>query len=296
MMGGVHTDIDGATPLAGPVRRGRDRLREHQRRQPARLQLAAGVPGVRRPRRAGGRRVRRDRGRGRRPRSQPRPPTRCAGSSATCWARCRGADARRGDPRRDAGDDGGGRRDLPHRPGDGQGRRHPPGAAGAGDAGRRPRTPAGPSTPSWSPRSSWPTCSTSPSASSQSGLQREESRGAHQRTDFPARDDERFLTHQLVHRERRRDAPGRAAAGDDHPVAARRTGLREVRHGRDSITPAGDAVPARQGPGAAAGRSTTSRCARSGRSSTGSTTSRTRSTPRCRSAGRAGWASAAAAA
>jgi fumarate reductase flavoprotein subunit len=34
----------------------------------------------------------------------------------------------------------------------------------------------------------------------QSGLQREESRGAHQRTDFPARDDEQFLTHQLVHR------------------------------------------------------------------------------------------------
>jgi fumarate reductase flavoprotein subunit len=32
------------------------------------------------------------------------------------------------------------------------------------------------------------------------GLQREESRGAHQRTDFPARDDERFLTHLLVHR------------------------------------------------------------------------------------------------
>jgi fumarate reductase flavoprotein subunit len=35
----------------------------------------------------------------------------------------------------------------------------------------------------------------------QSGLQREESRGAHQRTDFPDRDDERFLTHQLVHRD-----------------------------------------------------------------------------------------------
>ena len=34
-----------------------------------------------------------------------------------------------------------------------------------------------------------------------SGLQREESRGAHQRTDFPDRDDERFLTHQLVHRD-----------------------------------------------------------------------------------------------
>ncbi|NUS51793.1 MAG: succinate dehydrogenase/fumarate reductase flavoprotein subunit, partial [Nocardioidaceae bacterium] len=34
-----------------------------------------------------------------------------------------------------------------------------------------------------------------------SGLQRQESRGAHQRTDFPARDDETFLTHLLVHRE-----------------------------------------------------------------------------------------------
>jgi fumarate reductase flavoprotein subunit len=34
----------------------------------------------------------------------------------------------------------------------------------------------------------------------QSGMQREESRGAHQRIDFPARDDERFLTHLLVHR------------------------------------------------------------------------------------------------
>jgi fumarate reductase flavoprotein subunit len=31
-------------------------------------------------------------------------------------------------------------------------------------------------------------------------LHREESRGAHQRTDFPARDDERFLAHSLVYR------------------------------------------------------------------------------------------------
>jgi len=34
----------------------------------------------------------------------------------------------------------------------------------------------------------------------EAGRQREESRGAHQRTDFPARDDERFLTHLLVYR------------------------------------------------------------------------------------------------
>jgi fumarate reductase flavoprotein subunit len=34
----------------------------------------------------------------------------------------------------------------------------------------------------------------------ESGLRREESRGAHQRTDFPDRDDEQFLIHQLVNR------------------------------------------------------------------------------------------------
>ncbi len=34
----------------------------------------------------------------------------------------------------------------------------------------------------------------------QSGLKRTESRGAHQRTDHPARDDENFLAHSLAHR------------------------------------------------------------------------------------------------
>jgi fumarate reductase flavoprotein subunit len=34
----------------------------------------------------------------------------------------------------------------------------------------------------------------------QAALRREESRGAHQRTDFPARDDRRFLAHSLIHR------------------------------------------------------------------------------------------------
>jgi succinate dehydrogenase flavoprotein subunit len=33
-----------------------------------------------------------------------------------------------------------------------------------------------------------------------SALRREESRGAHQRTDFPKRDDERFLAHSLTYR------------------------------------------------------------------------------------------------
>jgi fumarate reductase flavoprotein subunit len=34
-----------------------------------------------------------------------------------------------------------------------------------------------------------------------SAIKREESRGAHQRTDFPARDDQRFLAHSLAHRQ-----------------------------------------------------------------------------------------------
>ena len=33
-----------------------------------------------------------------------------------------------------------------------------------------------------------------------SALRREESRGAHQRTDFPVRDDQRFLAHSLAYR------------------------------------------------------------------------------------------------
>jgi fumarate reductase flavoprotein subunit len=34
----------------------------------------------------------------------------------------------------------------------------------------------------------------------QCALHRRESRGAHQRTDYPARDDERYLAHSLVYR------------------------------------------------------------------------------------------------
>ncbi|MEV5835333.1 fumarate reductase (quinol) flavoprotein subunit [Nocardia sp. NPDC052112] len=40
-------------------------------------------------------------------------------------------------------------------------------------------------------------------------LAREESRGAHQRTDFPARNDQRFLAHSVVHRQR--DGSGRVS-------------------------------------------------------------------------------------
>jgi fumarate reductase flavoprotein subunit len=50
-----------------------------------------------------------------------------------------------------------------------------------------------------------------------SALRREESRGAHQRTDFPRRDDERFLKHALVYRN-----PDGSARFEDQPVTLTR--------------------------------------------------------------------------
>ena len=62
-------------------------------------------------------------------------------------------------------------------------------------------------------------------------LRREESRGAHQRLDFPARDDERYLAHSLVHRGEAGAHEVEYLPGDPHPMATRRTGLREVSDG-----------------------------------------------------------------
>ncbi|MET0524679.1 MAG: FAD-binding protein, partial [Nocardioides sp.] len=60
-----------------------------------------------------------------------------------------------------------------------------------------------------------------------SGLRREESRGAHQRIDFPARDDERFLTHQLALRE-----PGGGVRIEQLPVTITRWPPGERVYGR----------------------------------------------------------------
>jgi fumarate reductase flavoprotein subunit len=57
--------------------------------------------------------------------------------------------------------------------------------------------------------------------------EREESRGAHQRTDFPDRDDERFLTHLLVHRE-----PDGASRVEQLPVTITRWPPAERVYGR----------------------------------------------------------------
>jgi fumarate reductase flavoprotein subunit len=61
----------------------------------------------------------------------------------------------------------------------------------------------------------------------ESALRREESRGAHQRTDFPKRDDDHFLAHTLVHRE-----PDGTARVDYLPVTITRWPPGERVYGR----------------------------------------------------------------
>jgi fumarate reductase flavoprotein subunit len=79
------------------------------------------------------------------------------------------------------------------------------------------------------------------------GLRREESRGAHQRTDFPARDDRRFLAHTIVYRNG--DGPPRISFA---PVTitrwppAERVYGEAAPHGR-SHNAADSAVPSREG-------------------------------------------------
>ena len=144
----------------GALRGWGDRLRDHQRGEPAGLQLAAGVPGLRRPSRQGRCGVRRS--------AKPPPPVVMRQAEDEVrrmdqmriprqWSR---ADRRH--PRRDAVDHGGQCRDLPLR------RLAEPRAStswlscssdsSVSSSTTRPRC----STPSWSLLWSWQTCSTSP--------------------------------------------------------------------------------------------------------------------------------------
>jgi fumarate reductase flavoprotein subunit len=61
----------------------------------------------------------------------------------------------------------------------------------------------------------------------QSGLRREESRGAHQRTDFTARDDEHFLAHSMTYRN-----PDGSVRLEDLPVTITRWPPGERVYGR----------------------------------------------------------------
>ena len=225
MMGGVHTDIDGATPARRPLRRRRDRVREHQRRQPPRLQLPARVPGVRCPRRPRRRR--------RTPRapvlplppSPPRRLTRYGASSGSSAPRPATTPSPRSGPRC--------RRRW----------RTLPGSTGPG-----PEMAAGVDRLKELQERAlrvgiWDTSRTFNTelvaalelanlldvaeCMLASGLRREESRGAHQRTDFPARDDERFLTHQMVERD-----PDGSPQVSDLPVTITRWPPGERTYGR----------------------------------------------------------------
>ena len=293
MMGGVHTDIDGATPIAGLYAAGEtacvsingaNRLGSNSLPECLVFGARAG---------RGGSVVRRERRAGPPPPSPPRPPTRCGASSGSSAPRPATTPSPPSGPRC--------RRRWRTPPGStAPGPRWPRGRTGSASC-RNARPGSGSGTPA--ARFNTELVAALELANMldvaecmlASGLRREESRGAHQRTDFPERDDERFLTHQLVERDRGRLAAGLRAAGDHHPLAAGRTGLREVADGGHHQA-AGDAGGGRTRARRRGRRSTTSRCARSGRSSTASTTSRTRSTRPSPSAGRAGWGSAAAAA
>ena len=224
MMGGVSHRHRRGDPARGAVRRGRDRLREHQRGQPARLQLVARVPGVRA--RAGRAAAEYASAAGRRrPSSRPRRPTRCAAWSATSWARDRAPrasprSARRCRPRwrRPPASSGRAR--------DGQGRGHPRRAAGA----RRERRPRG-HEPVVQHRAAG-----RPGAGQHARHRRVHPPGRHaaggvaggapaHRLPGPRR--RKLPDPPAGAPQPRRDVAGRAPAGDDHPLAPGRAGLRE---------------------------------------------------------------------
>ena len=90
------------------------------------------------------------------------------------------------------------------------------------DRGPQPDLQHGAASRRWS----WASCSTSPRPSSTCALQREESRGAHQRTRFPQARRRAIPGAFAGVAERRRVAADRVSAGNDHPLAAGRAGLR----------------------------------------------------------------------
>ncbi len=70
----------------------------------------------------------------------------------------------------------------------------------------------------------------------QSALERRESRGSHQRTDYPERDDTGYLAHSLAYRGDERRPADRLPAGHDHALASGPARLREVGSMADTVT------------------------------------------------------------
>ena len=134
MMGGVHTDIDGAAPIAGLYAAGETACVSINGANRLGSNSLPGVPGLRCPCRAGGGVVRRECRAG--PRCRHRPGVRRGPASRAAPRHAARSRVRRDHPDRDADDDGGRRRHLPHRTRDGGGRGPAPGAAGTREPGR----------------------------------------------------------------------------------------------------------------------------------------------------------------
>ena len=188
MMGGVHTDINGATPLAGLYAAGEvacvsingaNRLGSNSLPE----LLVFGARAGRAAAEYASQRSADESGRHRAGEGRAAAP----GATTSCAERA-GASASR-PPRGDAEDDGGERRHLPHTARRWRRAWTRCASCRTAYATSRSTTTAGRSTPSGSRRWSSPSCSMWPRPSSTSALLREESRGAHQRTDFPKRDD-----------------------------------------------------------------------------------------------------------
>ena len=230
MMGGVHTDINGATPLAGPVRGRRGRVRQHQRREPARVELAARAARLRRARRARRRRVRLGRPDGSSAgRLRAGARTSSSGSSSCSARNGSGASASPTIRERDAEDDGG---RAPASTGPGRRCGRPvdrlPDAAGARLPTSRSTITAGRSTPSASRRSS---CLHARRRRDDRRLGARAARSRAARTSAPT---SRRATTSGSSRIRcvSRNADGSCRVeylpGHDHALAARRAGLRKV--------------------------------------------------------------------
>ncbi len=200
MMGGVHTDTNGATPLKGLVRGGRGRLRQPQRRQPAGLELAQRDAGVRRARRPGRGRLR-EHGLDavRRIRCWRWAPTRSGESKRNTCARPAEAKTFRRCARRCS---------IRWKPAAGIYRVRASLAEAADKIGEMQERYKAISMEDHSRAFNTQLIAALElgflldvaETILQCGLQREESRGAHQRTDFPDRDDKKFLAHSLVSR------------------------------------------------------------------------------------------------
>ena len=278
MMGGVHTDIDGATPLPGLYAAGEAACVSINGANRLGSNSLPELPGVRRPRRPRGGRVR------------VRP------AEARCEPVLAQADGRAAPPRRRSSCDKTGgreriadlreemqqtmedeRRHLPHRRVAGRGGRQA--ARARRSASRhRPRRPqphvqhrADRGARAAASCSTWPRPWCTARCSARSRAARTSAR------DFPERDDQQVPRAFAGVAAPPTGAAGRVPASDDHALAARRARLRKVatQYGRHGSRSRSRAIVPRRTPSPRFQSLRRPAAARTGSSSTRSTTSRT---------------------